>query len=308
MLNRYTTSALLGLAVLAGCQKLEETAVETPLEEPVAKEWTLTVEATRGEDNTKAMELVNEGTKLNAYWKAGETVAVFFNGAHLGDLTATPAAAKSLNATLSTTLTSVAGLGVNSELNLLFPGRADSKWDYTGQDGSEPSESGTLATQFDYALATVEVASLDGNNITTKTEASFRHQQSVYRFNFKVGETPLAVKGFTVAAASDKLVQSRNYSGGTWVSTYGPLDVTPAAATSGLLYVSLRNETVGTSSEDTYSFSVPGSDNALYVGSKAIPAAALDHQSRYITAREISVTKVETPTPDGAIDDPAEIW
>lgn len=307
MLNRYTVSALVGLAVLAGCQKTEEAAVETPQEELAAKEWTLTVEATRGED-TKALELINAGSTLNAYWNAGEKVAVFFDGAHLGDLTATPAAEKSQNATLSATLTSVAGLAVDSELNLLFPGRADHKWDYTGQDGSEPSESGTLATQYDYALATVEVASLEGNNISTKSEANFRHQQSVYRFNFKVGETPLEVKGFNVAAASNKLVQSRNYSGGAWVSTYGPLDITPVAATSDLLYVSLRNETVGTSSEDTYSFSVTGSDNALYLGSKAIPAAALDHQSRYITARGISVTKVETPTPDGVIDLPEKIW
>lgn len=299
--------ALLGLAVLAGCQKLEETAVETPQEEPAAKEWTLTVEATRGED-TKALELINAGGTLNAYWKADEKVAVFFDGAHLGDLTATPAAAKSQDATLSATLTSVAGLGVDSRLDLLFPGRADHKWDYTGQDGSEPSESGTMATQYDYALATVEVASLEGYNITTKSEASFRHQQSVYRFNFKVGGSPLEVNGFTVAAASNKLVQSRNYSGGDWVSTYGPLNITPASSTSDLLYVSLRNETVGTSSSDTYSFSVTGSDNALYVGSKAIPAEALDHQSRYITARGISVTKVETPTPDGVIDDPAGIW
>ena len=92
------------------------------------------------------------------------------------------------------------------------------------------------------------------------------------------------------------------------MSTYGPLDITPVAATSDLLYVSLRNETVGTSSEETYSFSVTGSDNALYLGSKAIPTAALDHQSRYITARGISVTKVETPTPDGVIDLPEKIW
>ena len=37
---------------------------------------TLTLDATKEEADTKALELVNEGTRLNAYWKSTEAVKV----------------------------------------------------------------------------------------------------------------------------------------------------------------------------------------------------------------------------------------
>ena len=58
-----------------------------------------------------------------------------------------------------------------------------------------------------------------------------------------------------------------------------------------LPYASLRNTRVGSGNGDNYSFSVIGSDNALYLGSKEIPSSVMDVQGKFISAKSISVTK-----------------
>ena len=271
---------ILALATMAACQKAEELVNVEPEVTPPAGAYTLTVKASKTVDS-KALSL--DGSALNAHWEDGETVAVYQEGNYLGQLEATADGTDATKATLSGTLI-VTGVTQGAELMLLFP-RAD--WDYTGQDGTIA----TIGSTYDYASATVTVASVDdvNNTITTTDGADFVNQQSVYRFGFKVSGTPLSVKGFTLSSDHGKLVTSRSYSGG-WTSTYGGLTVTPASATSDLLYVSLRNENGNTTEADQFSFYAIGEDDALYVGYKDIPGDKLGN-GKFISAKSIAVTK-----------------
>lgn len=276
----------LAVIALAGCQKEAKPEEEKePIPQPSQGPYTLTLQASKGAD-TKALSL-DEST-LNAYWKDGEQVAVYLGGTYLGMLTADADDSDNHKATLSGELTTVENVQQGSELTLLFP-RAD--WDYTGQNGTAPSETGSLATHYDYATAGVSVASLDAVNriITVTSGANFQNQQSMYRFGFKVGGQVLSVKEFTLSSNHNKLVTSRSYDEG-WTSTYGNLTVTPSSATSDLLYISLRNENTTTTEADQFSFYVIGEDNALYTGSKDIPGEKLGN-GKIISAKSIAVTK-----------------
>lgn len=290
-------AALLGAILWTGCQKIEEPIEEEPEvvvpEEPVGS-YTLTVEATKGAD-TKALSL--DGSTLNAYWSTGEKVAVYLSGTYKGLLTATVNPSDNTKAQLTGTLESIEGVVANAVLTLLFP---RSEWDYTGQNGAEPSADGDLATKYDYAEATVTVATVDNTNLTITTTggADFANQQSMYRFGFKVGGAgdAIAIKGFTVSSVNNALVRSRTWSGSAWTDTPGSITVN-IDGTKALPYASLRNTLVSPSNPndntivDTYSFSVIGSDDALYLGEKGIPGKVMTVQGKFISAASITITK-----------------
>lgn len=295
-----------GLMVLAGCQK---EPFEEPEEKPAEQEeWILTLEASKGAD-TKALNLEADG-RITASWTTGDKVAVFLNGGaaeSLGNLTATVNPSLNTNATLAGSLTSVTGVTNGSTLTLLYP-RAT--WDYTGQDGSAPSASGTLATKYDYALADVTVSAVDGGAKTITTDkANFANQQSIYRFKFSSSGTPLSVKQFTVSSSANKLVQSRSYDGSAWTSNFGSVSVVSDAATSDWLYMSLRNELDGiVIDHDTYTFVVKGGDAATYTGTKDIPFTAVSAAGHAITVADVAVSKVSLLSKTGAIALKGDIW
>ena len=295
-----------GLLVLAGCQK---EPFEEPEEKPAEQEeWILTLEASKGTD-TKALNLETNGS-ITASWTTGDQVAVFLKGGateSLGNLTATVNPSLNTNATLAGSLTSVTGVTNGSTLTLLYP-RAT--WDYTGQDGSAPSASGTLATKYDYALADVTVSAVDGGAKTITTDkANFANQQSIYRFKFSSSGTPLSVKQFTVSSSANKLVQSRSYDGSAWTSNFGSVSVVSDAATSDWLYMSLRNELDGiVIDHDTYTFVVKGGDAATYTGTKDIPFTAVSAAGHAITVADVAVSKVSLLSKTGAIALKGDIW
>ena len=226
MWNKYT-AAFIGALMLAGCQIVEEEIIIEEPQEVISEEvmagYTLTVEAARDVD-TKALSL--SGSTLNAYWRKGEKVAVYLGGTKLGMLEATVNAMDNKKATLAGTLDSVDGVAENSVLTLLYP-RAN--WDYTGQNG-ELSTYSLLSTVFDFAMASVTVATVDNVNmtITATGNASFVNQQSIYRFGFLVGGVgeKIAIKGFTVSSANNALVRTRTWSAGAWTDNTGPISVT----------------------------------------------------------------------------------
>lgn len=255
--------ALLG-TVLAGCQKVEK-EIDTPVEQPATGNvWKLVVQATKDAD-TKALDYDGTNNTLDAYWKKGETVDVYLvGGDKVGTLYVT-SEDKVDPATLEGDI-ETDGLSVGSNLWLLFPSSTDKSWSYLDQNGSAPDAA------FDYATASVKVETLDNTNktITTSTEnATFANQQSVYRFGFKVSGSAIAVKSFTLFSAENKIVRTRSYNGSDWTSVFGSITATPTSAPAGNLYfMSVRNENTG--STNNYSFSVIGSNNALYEGEKAI--------------------------------------
>ena len=300
MWNKNIIAALLcsGLMVLAGCQKEDsEVPQTTPEEKAELATYKVTISATKGVD-TKALSL--DGATLNAYWKTTDKVKVYKAGTCIGELSVVPEdGEKPILATLSGDLTAD-GLSANDALTLLIP-RAT--WDYSGQTGVLTG-TGSIEDTYDFGLASVNIVSIAGNAVTT-SGAMFENQQSIYRFGFKVSGTALSVKQFSVIASSNLLIRNRVWNGSSWASTPGSITVTSQSATSDLLWASLRNEKVGTSSADTYSFTVIGSDNAAYLGEKEIPATVLDKQGRFISAKSVAVSKVVMSKSSQTL---AEVW
>lgn len=289
------------LLMAAACRHMEIDDPTYSEEKPEIREesadsvWTLTIEATKGEPDTKALDLVNEGSRLNFYWKVTETVKVYKGGSFLGTLNVSPAAGeKPVQATLGGSITTT-GLAQGDALTLLIPRDV---WDYTGQNGALTG-TGSIEDTYAYATAMVTVNSISGNTVST-TEASFSNQESIYRFGFKVSGSYIDPKAFTVSAAGGQLVQCLTLDAGVWTPEYGSLTVTPASAPADhFYYVSLRNRQT---TDDTYSFIITGADDKLYMASKGIPASVLDAPGKFISAKNINAVQPDFSPTAGTTD------
>ncbi len=169
--------------------------------------YTMTVNATKGDDaQTRGLSL--SGKTLNVNWANTDQVSVFpeaWSRTAYGTLTA--AASDNCTTSLTGDLTTAPTAG--DHLNLLFP-RAT--WDYTGQTGVLLSAANSIEKKYDYALANVEVASVDGNKITTGN-AAFASQQAIVKFILKKksDNSSLNASSLTVSAASNKLVTGKGF-------------------------------------------------------------------------------------------------
>lgn len=292
---------LIGAGLLASCQRAETEDPEQK-ERPVVPEapadsvWTVTIRAAKNTP-TKALDLSADGSTLNAYWKSSEKVKVYKDGTLLGELSVTPGdGEKPATATLGGSIT-VEGLAQGDGLTLMIPRES---WDYTGQTGTLAE----IESSYDYAVATVTVEEISGQEVTT-TPADFANQQSVYRFCFKLGSDYIGLKDFTLSAAGASLVQGLSLSGSTWTPTYGKLTVVPAATPADFFYyVAIRNESTDA---DTYNFLMTGSNDALYMANKAIPASVLATPGRFISAKTIEVSQPDFAPGSGNIDDPQNV-
>lgn len=266
----------LSIALLAAMscqheQRLPDSGKDNP--DQTGTVWKLTLQATLPDAASRALDLSSDGRDLQVYWKQGDKVQVYWHGAWVGTLTATPGSGeKPLDATLSGTIDSD-NMAIGEKLTLLV---APEAWDYTGQNGLL-SGTGSLEDAFDFSTATVTTCSFEDGFVSVEEESvSFTNGQSIYRFSF--GDLP--VQEFQLSAQNGALVQSRTLDdSGAWVSTFGPLSVTPAEP-SEAVFVSLRNES---QEADQYRFVITGSDGALYLATKNIPAGALDAPGRFIS-------------------------
>ena len=289
------------ILLAAACQRMENaTPDRRENAETAGAVYNLTIQAAKGDAQAKALDLVNDGATLNAYWKDSEKVRIYKDNTLLGTLDVIPAAGeKPAKATLSGPITTT-GLAANDELILLFPRES---WDYTGQAGTLAG----IEASCDYAVATVAVATVDDVNhtITATGPANFRNQQSIYRFGFKTGGNYFNPKSFTVSAAGGKLVRRMSWNGSAWAPDYDGITVTPASAPAdNFYYVSLRNDQT---TDDTYGFIITGSDDVLYMASQAIPGARLAAPGQFISARNVSATKSDFSPAGGGVNDPLEV-
>ncbi|MBQ3656587.1 MAG: hypothetical protein II956_07065 [Bacteroidales bacterium] len=69
---------------LAACSDKEDNNSD----QEVVKTYTLTINASKGENSGLSKALALDGTTLNATWKQGEKVAVYKNDGKIGELTA----------------------------------------------------------------------------------------------------------------------------------------------------------------------------------------------------------------------------
>ena len=223
---RTLAALLMAGAAFTACSDKDEIIGEQSVN-PVTK-YTMTINASKGEDaQTRGLSL--SGKTLNVKWANTDEVSVFPASSWLTPLgTLTAAASDNGSTSLTGDLTSAPSAG--AQLNLLFP-RAT--WDYTGQTGVLLSDANSIEKKYDYAQANVEVASVDGNKITTTGDANFQSQQAIVKFILQDnGGNAINASSLTVSAASKKLVTGKGfnskstthsgytYDGGT-SSTYG---------------------------------------------------------------------------------------
>ena len=294
---RHTVIIAAGILVFAGCKALEEMPLldKQPVSSENLRTWNVTATAVKTEVGNKALDL--DGSSLNSYWLSTDKVAVYKGGQKVGTLDVYPdAGEKPSRATLNGNIT--ADLAVDDELSLLIPRES---WDYGNQDGTLES----VAADYDYATATVTVKNIEDDSVIL-SGAEFDKGQSVYRFGFKEGGSYIYLKDFIIRAANGLLVSSRAFNGSAWESTPGPVSVTPASDPADhLYYVSIRNEST---EADTYRFLMTGSNDALYVSSKAIPADVLDGPGKFIGAKNTAASKPDFSPATGEINNAADIF
>ncbi len=272
--------------MMTGCQPVEDLVDPTPTVTPTDGKYTITIQASK-DAGTKALYLDQSGTKdqLNAYWKSSEEVSIFKDNAYVAALGVTPGSGD--YPTTATLTGTVSGLAEADALTLMIPRKT---WEYTGQDGNLA----TIETNYDYATASVTVNNVSGTNITTNA-ANFQNEQSIYRFSFKASSsatTLLPVKSMKVISANNALVQSRTLNTGGWDDVCGPIEINVPSGTETVLYASLRNNRVGTSTNtDTYSIDIIGADNALYVCGGNIPSSVMDAQGKFISLQNKVVSQ-----------------
>jgi len=200
------------------------------LKAPAAKTYTMTVSATKGGDETRALNL--DGNKLNTTWATTEHVYVK-KGETWADGSLQPKEAGA-TATLTGTLSGVT-IGASDEITLQFPKSGDIT--YAGQKGTLAD----IAANFDWATATATVASVEDGKITVADNVTFVNQQAVVKFTLKNGDNALSATKLVVAV------------GGT------EYEVNPVSATSEI-YVAIpgfSDQTVtltATVGEDTYTY------------------------------------------------------
>ena len=193
---------------VVSCLKENILPPETEVIEEVqpAQEYTLTVDATKGDD-TKALSL--DGNTLNVKWAGTDQVSVFSENWATTFGTLTADASETGSTTLTGTLSPAPTVGDN--LNLLFP-RAE--WNYTGQKGTLLSDASSIEKKYDYALAAVTVDEVNAGEITTTASANFTSQQAIVKFRLTDGTDPIAVNSLKIEASSNKLVANKSYRGG----------------------------------------------------------------------------------------------
>ena len=239
------------------------------------KTYTMTVEATMGDDaTTRALSLDGTGA-LKATWRAGDKVAVLKLAGSgytqhwelLGELTAGSVSADGLSCTLTGSfdadrIATLGGIATGSYLRLIYPGtRATSNSysiSYTGQDGTLAK----IATDYDYCSTSgqkskaVKVTAVDGYSVSTDP-ATFTNNQAIVRFTLTDPDgDPIYPNSLTISAksgVSESLVTGEDLTGET-VSGTGALTINLDGSTN-VVYVALR----GFSSKDV-TLTVDGTD------------------------------------------------
>jgi len=170
MTNMKTLVALLMAgAAVTSCSSDNE--MDSP-KAPAGKTYTMTVQATKGDDAT-TRALADGGTTLTSTWSKDDVVEVWSEDGtttKYGELTATAAGA-------STTLTGALTTAPTDQETLTLKYLSPS---YSQQDGTLTGTDNSIDKKCDYATATV-TATVSGDKVTTGV-AAFQHQQAVVKF------------------------------------------------------------------------------------------------------------------------------
>ena len=192
MTNIKTLAALLiASATFVACSSDDNIIDEQPASQQV---YTLSVSATKGGDEALTRALSLDGKTLNATWATTENIYV-----KKGDTWATGSLKPQTDGTTATLKGTLSGITIEASdvLTLQFP--RSGALDYTGQVGTLAD----IAAKYDYATATVTVASVSatGNINPTAATTTFTNQQAIVKFTLvdkADGTTPLNATQLTV--------------------------------------------------------------------------------------------------------------
>lgn len=195
MTNIKTLAALLmASATFAACSSDDNTIDQQPAQPAGQQVYTMTVNAQKGDDAATTRALALDNKTLNATWATSENVFV-----KKGDTWATGSLQPQADGTTATLKGTLSGVTIAKDdvLTLQFP--RSGALDYTGQVGTLAD----IAAKYDYATATVTVASVSatGNINPTEATTTFQNQQAIVKFTLidkADGTTPLDATELTV--------------------------------------------------------------------------------------------------------------
>ena len=198
--NIHAWAALLiAGAAFAACQP-DEPQQETP------KTYTMTVLATKGSENDSTSDgsvkrvLSLDGHTLNASWATTEHVYVKKGSVWTWATGSLQPQTAGVNTTLDGSLTIDGGFSVGEELMLQFPRIGVQNY------GDQVGTLADIAAKYDFATATVHVASISDGHITISEDyADFQNQQAIVKFTLidkADGTTPLNATQFVIGDGS----------------------------------------------------------------------------------------------------------
>lgn len=236
----------------------------------------VTLQASMGGADTRALS-EGEGNVITATFAAGDQVVVIDGDGktEVGTLTAATAGNETTLSGLLDTSTLTNGETVTLH--------------YRSATASYDDQVGTLdgiATGQDYATGTLTVSSRDPLTFASD-KVTLAARQSITKFSFTSGDSPVSVKTFGIAA--EDLVQSIAKSG---TETVGAVTGTLATASSDV-YVALRNNS---GEKQTYSFTIKDDGGNWYTGTKR---ANLVNGKNYTAT--VALTKLDGLTASSAV-------
>lgn len=300
------SATLMSAAVAIGLTACDNIDNIVNNEEPAAaRAYTVSIPATIGGDQadarTRAVEFGTDGTSITTTFKTTDKVYVYnvtkacwaSDGSSLVRLAP---AAEAQNTTLDGTLQFAGGTPAVGDVirlfyNINYPNGTDatnSYFAYSKQTGNP-----NLASDYDFAEATMKIKSISGSDITlcqvsdaTKTTAQFENLQSMFRQRLSFTES-----GTPVTPTIKTLVVSTNY---PLVSYYYPLSTTsttqgnvlgyirindPVIDANGDIYLALRF--YGSATGDYLKFSAYANDGKFYECSKTAPTGGFQNGKYY---------------------------
>ena len=192
---RTLAALLMAGAAFAACSSDDSIIENQQPANPSEQVYTLTLEATNGDANTRALGF--DGTALKATWAVGDVLYVVKGTTPVGTLSV-KAGTISVDGKSATFTGTVAGVSVNDELTLTYH-PITSVSDFESQDGTLKGTKG--AEKYDMATATVTVETVNAGKITIhETEASFTTKTAMIKLTLTDGTNALNATSLNVKA------------------------------------------------------------------------------------------------------------
>lgn len=232
---------MLAMLAFTACSSDNDESADAP------RFYNVTLTASMGDAETRALS-EGTGNVITATFAAGDKVKVLkSDGTEVGELTANTAGA-------STTL--------DGNISGTFSENEELTFRYRSATANYDNQVGTLdgiAIGQDYAEGTLTVTATSPSLEFNSNSVTLKAKQSITKFSFKNGSTPVNVKTFGIAAVG--LVQSIAKDG---IETVGAVTGTLSTAASDV-YIALRNNT---DAKQTYAFTIKDNAGNWYKGTK----------------------------------------